>query len=255
MATQPPPSASRYYTASALAATRAADAALEARPRGLNVVWSILRVFQVAQAQVAERAVGVMLDQQSIDVEAEALLNSVAFTTDLERFEAMAEQAKADWEFRQLMESLTQDAGRSAEGVAIATRPRIGFVRLLAPPSCSRCAVLAGRAYRYSDGFLRHPGCDCVMVPTTLANDELVQDPVDLMERGLITDLSKADQRAIQDGADFNKVVNARRQSAGMTEAGRVLGRAGRPTPEAIYRANPTREDAMAALQAAGYLR
>src|SRR5690348_18342012 len=36
---------------------------------------------------------------------------------------------------------------------------------LLNPPSCQRCAILAGRWYRWSQGFLRHPRCDCVNLP------------------------------------------------------------------------------------------
>lgn len=218
-------------------------------------MWNVLALFQIAQAEFAQEAVGLMLDQQQIAAAADALLNSEAFTTSVSSFEAMLDQIETDWQFDQLVGSLVQDAGRAAEGVAIAARPRIGHVRMLNPPSCSRCAVLAGRVYRYSTGFLRHPGCDCVMVPTTLANPNLVQDPKDLMRRGLVTGLSKADQQAIRDGADFGRVVNVRRQAAGMRESGRALSRRGRPTPEAIYRdAGDDRERALALLQQAGYL-
>lgn len=256
VATAPPPTAAKYHAASAAAALAAQRAAEAARPRGLLAVWNILALFQIAQARVAQDAVGFMLDQQEIDAAADALLNSEAFTTSQDSFEAMLEQIDFDWQFDQLVASLVQDAGRAAEGVAIAARPRIGHVRLLDPPSCSRCAVLAGRVYRYSTGFLRHPGCDCVMIPTTLANPDLVQNPVDLMNRGLVTGLSKADQRAIRAGADFGQVVNVRLRKAGMTESGRVLSRRGRPTPEAIYRtAGDDRERALDLLQAAGYLR
>lgn len=218
-------------------------------------MWQVLAVYQTAQAQVAEQGVALMLSQQDIDIGAEALLNSAAFTTSLSDFERMLESVETDWRFNQLVRSLAQDAGRAAQGVSIAARPRIGHVRMLTPPSCSRCAVLAGRVYRYSSGFLRHPGCDCTMIPTTLANPDYIQDPESLMERGLITGLSKADQQAIADGADFNQVVNVRNRAAGMSESGRVLSRAGRPTPEAIYRDARTQEEALAALQAAGYLR
>src|SRR5690554_3698273 len=51
------------------------------------------------------------------------------------------------------------DAGRVATGVEIAARPRVGYVRMLNPPSCSRCVILAGRWYRYSAGFQGHPRC------------------------------------------------------------------------------------------------
>lgn len=51
-----------------------------------------------------------------------------------------------------------QDAGRLAVSAGIIARPHVaGYVRALTPPSCSRCAILAGRWYRYSAGFARHP--------------------------------------------------------------------------------------------------
>lgn len=51
-----------------------------------------------------------------------------------------------------------QDAGRVGTSVATAARPEVtGYVRMLTPPSCSRCVVLAGRWYRWDAGFARHP--------------------------------------------------------------------------------------------------
>jgi hypothetical protein len=218
-------------------------------------MWQTLAVYQVAQAQIAEEATAVMLSQQDINIQAEALLNSSAFTTSADTFGQMLEDVDTNWRFEQLVASLAQDAGRSAQSVSIAARPRIGHVRMLTLPSCSRCAVLAGRVYRYSTGFLRHPGCDCTMIPTTLANPDYIQDPESLMRRGLVTGLSKADAKAIGDGADFAQVVNVRLRSGGVRESGRVLYRRGRMTPEAIYRSSPTQEEALTALQRAGYLR
>lgn len=53
------------------------------------------------------------------------------------------------------------DAGRGATSVAIAATPKVtGYVRMVNPPTCSRCAILAGRWYRYNRGFERHPRCD-----------------------------------------------------------------------------------------------
>ena len=50
------------------------------------------------------------------------------------------------------------DAARVSTGVAIASdRKTTGWVRMLTPPSCSRCVVLAGRWYRWNAGFARHP--------------------------------------------------------------------------------------------------
>ena len=257
MPAAPPETASRYYAASAVVANRAAAEAVRVRPRGLRFAWEVLARGQIRQAVLADDAVDVMLLEQGIDVAAEALLNSTAFATSLTVFEQMAEGIAADQEaeFARLVASLTQDAGRAAQEVAIAVRPNIGHVRYLSPPSCSRCAVLAGRVYRYSEGFERHTGCDCVMIPTTLANPDFTQDPVDLMERGLVRGLSKADRAAILAGADFNKVVNVRAKAAGLSESGRVLSRNGKMTPEAIFRAAGDDRDALAELlESNGYV-
>jgi hypothetical protein len=215
-------------------------------------------VIGIHQATAAAQAMPVttrMLAEQGIEEAAEALLNSPAFTTEVTAMTAMLEEIADAMAFDRLVESLVQDAGRAAEQVAATVRPQIGYVRFLSPPSCSRCAVLAGRVYRYSTGFLRHPNCDCTMIPTSVANPAAVEDPVDLMRRGLVTGISKADQKAIRDGADFGQVVNVRLRKAGLSTAGRVLGRRGRPTPEAIYAAATSREDAVERLIAAGYLR
>lgn len=203
---------------------------------------------------MSEAAVGLMLDQQGIDSAAEALLNATAFTTETNRLLAMIDATDTDAEFDRLVESLVQDAGRAAESVAVTVRPDVRFVRYLNLPSCSRCAVLAGRVYRYSQGFLRHPNCDCVMLPTTVAAPDLVKDPAELAAQGLVTGLSKADLRAISDGADPSQVVNVRRAQAGLRQAGRVLARRGRLTPEGIYATTNTREEALEALRAAGYV-
>lgn len=197
-----------------------------------------------------------MLADQALDVAADALLNSAAFTSSLNDMLAAIDKAATDFQFDRLVESLVQDAGRAAESVAIAARPDVRWVRHLTLPSCSRCAVLAGRVYHYSEGFERHPGCDCVMIPTTVAAPDLTYDLDGLVKSGQVTGLSKADRRALRDGADFGQVVNVRGTKAGLTESGRVLYRRGRMTPEAIYRqTGDDRDAALALLQRFGYLR
>lgn len=168
------------------------------------------------------------------------------------------------------------DAGRGAAGVQIAARPRVGYVRMLNPPSCSRCVVLAGRFYRWNQGFLRHPRCDCKHVPTMVTDqaeafaEGLIDDPYEVFNR-----MSEAEQnrvftnagaQAIRDGADMYQVVNARRgmkyRGAFTTEgtskhgwAGQILRKGQRRmTPETIYRLNPNREQAVEALRAQGYV-
>lgn len=195
-----------------------------------------------------------MLIEQQIDEQAEALLNTLAFVTTPDTASALVDQTQTDWQFNQLVASLISDAARAAEQAAVTVRPRVGYVRLLTPPSCSRCAILAGRVYRYSQGFLRHPGCDCVMLPTTVANAEPV-DPMDLVRRGQVTGLSKADRQALADGADLAQVVNIRRRAAGLRTPDGALVRAGRLTPAGIYARTSTRDEAIDLLVRNGYVR
>lgn len=119
------------------------------------------------------------------------------------------------------------DAARQAAAVDIAARPGTGYVRMLNPPSCSRCVVLAGRFYRWNTGFRRHPKCDCIHTPCTVKSTAAAQ------AEGLLTDpyeyfnsLSAKEQeqvftkygaQAIRDGADVYQVVNARAGMAGAT--------------------------------------
>jgi hypothetical protein len=150
-----------------------------------------------------------------------------------------------------VVRSLIADAGRMATSAGIAARPRVGgYVRMLNPPSCNRCAVLAGKWFRYNQGFRRHPRCDCVHIPSSenIAGD-LRTDTTALFDRGLITGLTPAQSQAISEGADIAKVVNATR---GMSAAVQVAG--GRLTPEGIYQRASSRQDAIKLLTKHGYL-
>lgn len=109
------------------------------------------------------------------------------------------------------------DAGREAAGASLAAnRAATGYVRVLSPPSCARCAVLAGVRYAYNAGFQRHPHCDCVHLPVTrYRRGSQTTDA-----RNYFNNLSAREQdrvftikgaQAIRDGADIGQVVNARR--------------------------------------------
>lgn len=185
----------------------------------------------------------------------------------------------------QLIASEIADAGRTASQVEFVTRPDWqNYVRMLNPPSCPRCAILAGRIYRDLDAFQRHPGCDCVMVPVQnweAAHDEGYASSFrDAFDAGNVRGLSEADAQAIRDGADPAKVVNARRGlgAPGVTAAyttdlfGRTVkattdattkrsawrkanpARLVRLRPESIYRYADSREDAIRLLRLYGYL-
>ena len=209
----------------------------------------------------------------------EKLLNVPARTTRRLMGQGMdAAQALEAGERQLTMMVLTEiaDAGRGAAGVQIAARPRTGYVRMLNMPSCSRCVVLAGRFYRWNQGFLRHPRCDCKHVPTMAADQAeafangLIDDPYEAFKQMSEAEqnrvFAKAGAQAIRDGADIFQVVNARRHMAyrgaftneGITRfgwAGQLLRRGQRrPTPETIYRLNPNREQAVEALRTYGYI-
>lgn len=108
------------------------------------------------------------------------------------------------------------DAGRGAAGVAmVANRKITGYVRMVRAGACSRCAILAGRWYRYDAGFARHRRCSCYGVPATDARPGRHLNPM-----SFFNGLSRAEQdrrftiggaEAIRNGADIYKVVNASR--------------------------------------------
>ena len=163
------------------------------------------------------------------------------------------------------VQTQVSDSSRVASGVAIASRPRLaGWVRMVNSPCCKRCAIQTGKFFRWNQGFKRHPNCDCRHIPASedLAG-ELGTDPDALWRSGGVKDLTFAERRALTEGADFSKVVNANR-GLYLDEAGRKLtredvkrsGRSGiRPTPEQIYReAKSDRAGAIQLLRHFGYL-
>jgi hypothetical protein len=185
-----------------------------------------------------------------------------------------------------LVRTQVADAGRGATGVAIAATPRAGYTRFVTPPCCQRCAVLAGKFFRWNTGFQRHPKCDCRHEPT-LEGHTARRRPFSADQ---IKDLTPAQRSAIADGANVNQVINSRRGRAhsGMTtnegttrqgyasyvrrEVARQRGlveretvsrgagvrnstRVGnRLTPEAIYRVTASREEAIRLLGLNGYI-
>lgn len=188
------------------------------RAADLTEVLKLLAVYQSTAALLAlEHGTGA-LEEQGVSSEGERV-NPVAFTVS-PAAPSVLEEVDRGPQFDRLVSSLVADSGRSAMGAFTASRrAEIGNIRQLVAPSCSRCAILAGRWYRWSDGFQRHPLCDCVMVPGT--RDVALYDPYAAFERGEVTGLSKAQTQAINDGADIGQVVNARRGMQTVNFAGR----------------------------------
>lgn len=191
-----------------------------------------------------------------------------------------------------LVHTQIADAARQSASVAIAARPKVGWIRMVNPPCCQRCVVLAGKLFKSNQGFARHPGCDCRHIPYAESDP---YDPGIFIGPDDVKDLTSTQRRAIADGADMNQIINAKRSGQvtadgmwtreGATRRGWAsharrevarqkgellketkteLGRRGfvknsverrfmRPTPEAIYRFSDSHEEALTLLKANGY--
>lgn len=146
-----------------------------------------------------------------------------------------------DW--MQLMTALQiADVARQVVGVMTTSRKNLGgTVRVLNPPSCQRCAILAGRFYRWTTGFQRHPRCDCVNSPCPSKEyaeaEGFTTSPMEAYRNGEITDLTAAQRFAIDSGADIGRVVNATRgmsttaTSRQLVRKARRFGPGGAPIP------------------------
>lgn len=117
----------------------------------------------------------------------------------------------------QASQTMVSDVSRTTKTMGTLTR-NVEWVRMLVPPSCSRCVVLAGRRGNWNVGFQRHPGCDCTVMPCDPDNPEvqgLFWDPQDYFDSLTAEQqdktFTKAGAQAIRDGADVGQVVNARR--------------------------------------------
>lgn len=125
--------------------------------------------------------------------------------------------------------TLLSDTGRAAEKVSGGARKVKLWTRMLNPPSCGRCVILAGKTSRHSEAFNRHPGCDCRNVPSTEdTGEDSRTDP-----HAYLSELSEAEQdrvlgskangQAFRDGADMNQLINAYRK-AGAVRPGQIHG-------------------------------
>lgn len=125
--------------------------------------------------------------------------------------------------------TMLSDTGRAAEKVSGGAHKVTTWTRMLTPPSCGRCVILAGRVTRQREAFDRHPGCDCRNVPSTEDTGEDARtDP-----HAYLSELSAAEQdrvlgskangQAFRDGADMNQLINAYRK-AGAVRPGQIHG-------------------------------
>lgn len=266
-----------------------------ARRNGLAAATATLMTYQVFAAQEALEGVESMLAEQGVEAPPAANIivpALVGFASDGRPLGTLLRQADTDYEFDRIVSTQLADVARSAAGTSIAVRPRVGgYVRMANPGACSRCAVLAGRKYRWNQGFERHPNCLCEHVPVEEVEskqaDGLIADPqeyfesLDAAEQDRI--FTKAGAQAIRDGADISRVVNARRgmstaqvNARGWAPKGRLVrtefagrqvyvtaeattrrgtGRRVRLMPESIYEIARDRDEAIRLLTAHGYIR
>lgn len=234
-------------------------------------ILAILIAAQIGSARDAEQAVTLALLEQGIRVAPDGALIPEGFAgvasdgRDLSSLTygavvrartaeatTLSERLSVGSRFLDLVaQTQIQDAARAASSVAVASREGIGWVRVVNPPCCKRCAVLAGRVYRYSQGFQRHQNCDCSMAPTSLGHP---QTKGTIIGPGDVSDLTAAERSAISDGADFNRVINAGRGRDGLATVELAGKGAKRMTPEGIYRVASDRTQAVALLRRYGYL-
>lgn len=180
---------------------------------------------------VPEEFAGVMPDGDPLDMIPRAVANRVK-----ERLATGSQPLQAWQAGGELLATIVQtalsDSSRMAKAVAGLARPRTLYVRMLRPPSCSRCAILAGKRGYWTQPFQRHPLCDCTQVPVAQGTDVTFTGPafdpkayfhsLDTRQQDKL--FTRAGSEAIREGADPAAVINA---ASGMTSAGDKFTRAG----------------------------
>ena len=198
-----------------------------------------LAALQVAGAREASSYVGTVLDEQGMNAPAVATVEPLAFArgssglplTDVLATVPAAVKAAIGNGARDaaltrgltLLEGITEtqvaDASRLATQAASVARPDVRtWVRVLNPPSCGRCAVMAGSVYHWNATFQRHPRCDCRTVPSTDASPEHLTFNPHAYFDGLSAaeqdkHFGKAVAADIRSGTDLVKAVNAPRDA------------------------------------------
>lgn len=175
---------------------------------------------------------------------------------------APAGEAMASGLARVLRASVNEvvQAGTSAATARIGVTPTVtGYTRVLTPPSCDRCILLAGKHFAHNAGFARHPRCDCTHQPYTVGNRPEVVSPEDafaaLSEAEQDAVFTRASAEAIRAGADMGRVVNARQSTYIPTGRRTPRGTPTRRTVEDLLAmAGTDRNRFLALLDSAGYL-
>jgi hypothetical protein len=228
-ATQLRASAEAYRLQAEIAAS-AVVATKKVATRGPVAVADTMAAYQALAVQQGAQAISDQLAEQGISaplVAGVAATSLVGFSSAGQPLEAVIPNVD---NLARFVATMIQDAGRTGGSLAIAARPSVqGYVRMIGSDNpCSRCIILAGKFYRWSAGFDRHPLCRCIHIPVdeNVAGD-LTTDPSAYF-KSLSTEeqdavFGKAGAQAIRDGADMNQVVNAGRSVYRAQEVGRDL--------------------------------
>jgi hypothetical protein len=159
-----------------------------------------------------------------------------------------------------LLQGVVTDAARGVTQAEVAVRDNVGFVRMVNPPCCGRCAILAGKWYRYNAGFPRHPRCDCTAIPATenVAGD-LLTSPQALFSAGHVQGLTKREADRLANGDDLVSVVNESRDMwrARLSEqriAEKSNAKTARMGLEDLFASTRSRTEALDAMKAQGYV-
>lgn len=136
---------------------------------------------------------------------------------------------------QQVGRTAVMDAGREADRVQMfARRQYKRWVRQIGPGACSRCIQLAG-IESWQVAFARHPNCHCIAVPA----GETFDGAIETSPKAYFDALSKAEQdkrftkagaEVIRQGADLQRVVNARRGALGIKYGPRIIPEPGKRT-------------------------
>ena len=178
-------------------AGRSADSTVIAAGRARKIVANRAQIEKIREA----------LSTTTLSPEREA---DIARRLRKRNVDAVDPVAQALKEIRNLPETPTPGDTLKTTGV------NVGYVRMLTPPSCDRCVILAGKWYRWNQGFKRHPNCDCRHIPATEAiAGDITVDPMEYFNSLSIADqnkyFGKANAEAIrEEGADIFQIVNAR---------------------------------------------
>lgn len=170
-------SVSEHYVNQQLLAERGLKEARRVVKTKPDLLAGAIATYQVAAMAEARKSFIPILAEQGIKAEplAEIILPALAgyssagvpleiVVKDLVRKAALPATM---YMFDRFVLTQFMDASRQATSALMAvTEETNGYYRMLEPPSCSRCVVLAGKFYEKNDGFRRHPRCNCRHIPS-----------------------------------------------------------------------------------------